>query len=61
MTNRAAKRRAAKAWRKQAKTTPEMRQSIIDAHWRDGWHFTDAGLTVLCKFTGRFIAHYPGV
>ncbi len=59
--NRAARRRAAKAAKKQAKTTLRMRQSIIDAHWRDAWHFSDAGLTVVDKYTERVIAYYPGV
>ena len=59
--NRAARRRAAKMAKKMAKITPRMRASIVEAHWRDEWHFSDWGLTVLDRHTQRKIAYYPGV
>ena len=59
--NRAARRRAERAAGKQAKTTPATRARIVEKHWRDVWHFADAGLTVCDRFSRRTIAYYPGV
>ena len=59
--NRAARRRAERAAKKQAKITPAIRARIVEKHWRDVWHFADAGLTVTDKLTRRVIAFYPGV
>ena len=59
--NRAARRRAAKAAKRQAKTTPAMRASIVEAHWRDTWHFSDNGLAVRDRHSRRTIAVYLGV
>ncbi len=58
--NRAARRRAERSAKKQAKTTPAERARIVEKHWRDVWHFADLGLTVRDRF-GHLIAHYPGV
>ncbi len=59
--NRAARRRAAKAAKKQAKTTPAQRARIVEKHWRDVWQFSDAGLTVTRLPFRRVVAQYPGV
>ena len=59
--NRAARRRAEKAAKKQAKVTPEIRARIVEKHWRDVWHFNDLELTVRDKRTDQVIASYPGV
>ena len=59
--NRAERRRAAKAAKKQAKTTGAERERILEKHWMRRWHFSDTGLSVRDKFNGREIAHYPGV
>ncbi len=58
--NRAARRRANRAAKRLAKSTPASRVLIIEKHWRDEWHFTDAGLIVRDKITRRTIAFYPG-
>ena len=59
--NRAARRRAERSAKKQAKITPAERARTVEKHWRDVWHFADDGMTITDKRTKRVIAFYAGV
>jgi hypothetical protein len=61
MNNRAARRRAEKLAKKQAKISPVTIQQIVERHWQDAWHFNDVGLRVVCPITRRVKTLYPGV
>lgn len=53
MNTRAERRRAAKTAKKAERWRPEDLDRIVEVYWRDVWRFTDHGLRIEDRHTGR--------